>query len=149
MTYKNCVTKASQALGNDDIWLSMIHFIALVNNLYISWSWFSFSLFHIKEVMNYFFSLVGNHDVHTNNNKISKVVGTMELKGIERVLKLNISSHCILFYYTTVQFLIYLNVLYTKWPISFPISMHHIMHLLYNYWSNLELTGMTYSTREE
>jgi hypothetical protein len=64
--------------------------------------------------MNYFFSLVGNHDVHTNNNKISKVVGTMELKGIERVLKLNISSHCILFYYTTVQFLIYLNVLYTK-----------------------------------
>ncbi len=34
MTYKNCVTKASQALGKHDIWLSMIHFIALVNNLY-------------------------------------------------------------------------------------------------------------------
>ena len=38
----------------------------------------------------------------------------MELKGIERVLKLNISSHCILFYHMIVQFLIYLNVLYTK-----------------------------------
>ena len=90
MTYKNCVIEAFQALGYHDIWSSVIHFIALVNSLYISL--FIYIIF-IKEVMNRFltqesfFSFVGllNHDLYTNNNKNVIVVGTGELKGNGKV----------------------------------------------------------------